>query len=278
MLRAEVFYLARDGPSVSENANMLEAVKLPADASPEECARAVLEAWPRCRVLHLSGLSPQESLPAYYERVFEKVGRAEPLAEDATKGDRDNQRTGEIWMQVRYDPSIPDAYRHSANPQPLHTDGSYIPNFPNAGFLACEAMPKEGGSTTFIDGKDVVAALEAEAPDLMQRLLSTEIPHARSGDRRVEPFLRFEGDEPVLNWNYYCVDTNASAEVTALREELFTFLEASPTIRERTRRVKLAPGEAVLWKDDRILHGRDGFDPEIVSDRFLWKAQVQVDA
>ncbi|MDP3401392.1 MAG: hypothetical protein Q8R97_09750, partial [Brevundimonas sp.] len=75
-----------------------------------------------------------------------------------------------------------------------------------------------------------------------------------------------------------CVDTEADAEVQSLRQELFDFLDSSPMIAERLQRVKLSPGEAVLWKDDRLLHGRDGFDPEIVSDRFLWKAQVQVEA
>jgi alpha-ketoglutarate-dependent taurine dioxygenase len=63
-----------------------------------------------------------------------------------------------------------------------------------------------------------------------------------------------------------------------LREELFAFLADSPRIQAGTLRVKMSPGDAVIWKDDRILHGRDGFDPEVVSDRFLWKAAIQIDA
>lgn len=257
---------------------MLTTLKLPADTTADDCAKAVLEVWPSSRVVHLAGLRPNEDLRDFYGRMFDGVGHAEPLAEDVAVGDRDNQRTGDIWMQVRYDPSIPDAYRHSANAQPLHTDGSYIPGFPNAGFLACQAMPGDGGATIFIDGKHVVEALDAEAPELRSKLEATPIPHARSGDRRVEPFLRFEGDEPVLNWNYYCVDPDVGADVVALREDLFAFLKNSPIIQAKTQRVKMSPGEAVLWKDDRILHGRDSFNPEETSDRFLWKAQVQVDA
>ena len=46
---------------------------------------------------------------------------------------------------------------------------------------------------------------------------------------------------------------------------LMVLLDSSPMIAERLQRVKLSPGEAVLWKDDRLLHGRDGFDPEIVA-------------
>lgn len=257
---------------------MLTTVKLPAASSPDDCAKAVLDAWPSSRVVHLAGVMPSVDLRDFYGRMFDRVGYAAPLAEDVLVGDRDNQRTGDIWMQVRYDPTFPDAYRHSANAQPLHTDGSYIPGFPNAGFLACKAMPSAGGATIFVDGRHVVEALDAEAPELRSTLESIPIPHARSGDRRVEPFLRFDGDEPVLNWNYYCVDPDADQDILALRETLFTFLNNSPHIKDHTRRVKLSPGEAVLWKDDRILHGRDSFDPEETSDRFLWKAQVQVDA
>lgn len=257
---------------------MLTTVRLPEGASADDCARAVLDAWPSSRVIHLAGVAPDEDLREFYGRMFDAVGHAAPLAEDVLAGDRNNQRTGDIWMQVRYDPTIPDAYRHSANAQPLHTDGSYIPGFPNAGFLACKAMPNNGGATTFIDGKHVVEALDAEAPDLRARLEATPIPHARSGDRRIEPFLRFEGGEPVLNWNYYCVDPDVEPELQTLRDDLFAFLGNSPHIKAHIQRVKLSPGEAVLWKDDRILHGRDSFDPEQPSDRFLWKAQVQVDA
>src|SRR3546814_11115164 len=81
--------------------------------------------------------------------------------EDEILGSRDQQRTGEIWMEVRYDPQHPDAYRHSANAQPLHTDGSYIPSFPNATLMACVANAGAGGETTFIDADDLVRSEES---------------------------------------------------------------------------------------------------------------------
>jgi hypothetical protein len=34
----------------------------------------------------------------------------------------------------------------------------------------------------------------------------------------------------------------------------------------------------VLWKDDYVLHGRDSFDPERTSARFLWKTSLLIDA
>jgi alpha-ketoglutarate-dependent taurine dioxygenase len=215
------------------------------------------------------------------------AGQPLPLAEDATVDDRDAQRTGSYWAEVRYDPAIPNAYRHSANPQPLHTDGSYISNIgieassPTAvgtGILACVAMPENGGATTFIDANDLVEVLREEDPALLDRLESTELPHARSGDRRVERVIRYQGDLPLVNWNYYCVDPEADKGAQQLRQDFFAFLQNSPGVSSRLRRVKLAPGEAVLWKDDYVLHGRDGFDPEKISARFLWKSGLLIDA
>lgn len=246
------------------------------DASSDEVAARIRGAWPKSKVIHLEGLRPAGDLRDFYMRLFSDVGVPLRLAEDASIKDRNSQRTGEVWFEVRYDPAFTDAYRHSANAQPLHTDGSYIPNFPNAGFLACQAMPETGGATVFIDAADVVSALRKEAPDLLSQLETSVVPHSRSGDCREEPVIRYEAAEPLVNWNYYCVAPDAEAPLKSLADEFFKFLQHSPSIRSGTIRVKLSPGEAVLWKDDRVLHGRDAFDPEKPSDRFLWKAAIQV--
>ena len=63
-----------------------------------------------------------------------------------------------------------------------------------------------------------------------------------------------------------------------MRERYFEFLENSAGIARHVERVKLAPGDAVIWKDDYVLHGRDGFDPEGTSARFLWKTSLLIDA
>ena len=106
---------------------MLKSVTLPATATAEDCARAVLEAWPDNLVVHLAGLKPDQDLRDFYGAMFDQIGHAEPLAEDATVGDRNSQRTGEVWMQVRYDPSIPlpdgrvaAIYNHRHDPHGIH--------------------------------------------------------------------------------------------------------------------------------------------------------------
>ena len=266
---------------------VLTTLEFTADEAPQKIAEEVRAIWRSSKVIHIRGPKP-EDLRDYYWQFFEEVGNPLALAEDATIGDRNSQRSGSYWAEVRYDPSIPNAYRHTANAQPLHTDGSYdgstgsnvdlSPTAVGTGFLGCVAMPANGGATTFIDAADLVEVLREEAPDLLERLESMELPHARSGDRRVEKVIRYNGDLPLVNWNYYCVDPEVGEAGQQLREDFFNFLQNSPGVAARLKRVKLSPGDAVLWKDDFVLHGRDAFDPEKTSARFLWKSQLIIDA
>lgn len=212
----------------------------------------------------------------WYTDHFDQIGTPFALAEDVTAGDRDHQRTGQIWMEVRYDPAFTDAYRHSANAQPLHTDGSYVAAFPNATLMACVANAGTGGETVFLHGEDLVTVLAAEDPDLLAALTAAPMPHARSGDSRSEPVIDMSGTTPLLNWNYYCVDRSLPADQLAIADRFFAFLEQSPGIRDALLEVKLGPGDAVTWKDREVLHGRNGFLATQTSERFLWKCAIEV--
>jgi len=227
-------------------------------------------------VLRGESQSQQTGAREWYEGLFPFIGTPAHLAEDVRSGDREHQRTGGIWMEVRYDSRFPDAYRHSARAQPLHTDGSYIPTFPNASLMTCIANTAEGGETTFIDSPVLIQVLRREAPELLDELLSTPVPHARSGDRRDEPIIRQVGDRTRVNWNYYCVAADATSTARDLAETFHQFLLDSPGVKAGTQTVKLWPGDALLWKDAEVLHGRNAFVPTRESDRFLWKCAVDV--
>jgi alpha-ketoglutarate-dependent taurine dioxygenase len=255
---------------------MLQAIDLSPNATPSDCAKALADAWPAGLVFHLRGVRPPADLRDFYGEMVDAVGDAAGLAENAMLGDREHQRTSEVWFEVRYDPSVPGAYRHSSDAQPLHTDGSYIPSFPNAGLLACVAQTSDGGETVFLDGATLVDILERNAPDLLQQLRSVPVPHHRSGDRRTAPVLREEDGEFVLNWNYFCVDDACGPDVMELRQRFFDFLDQDHEVAANVVPVKLSPGEAVIWKDDRVLHGRNRFNPRQVSERFFWKAAIDV--
>lgn len=258
---------------------MFQQIDSNANMQPEDVAQAISAIWGDNKVVHVKRAfegTPDE-LRSFYDRVLENLGRPVDIAEDATAA-RDAQRTGERWMEIRYDPTIPDAYRHSANAQPLHTDGSYIPAFPDAAIIYCQASANNGGETVFVDSDVVISALEAEAPELLKRLKSHTVKHARSGDERDAPIVANDNIGVKLHWNYYCVDKDADADTMALREEFHTFLQSSKTVQESKVAVALRPGDCVIWKDDRTLHGRNAFDPTVKSERFLWKSAVEVGA
>src|SRR5688572_32814590 len=119
---------------------MLQSILLDA-RQPEHGVSQLLESWKRedlkVFVLKAASMDGAPSIRDVYDGLLASMGTAAHIAEDVAVGDRDNQRTGEIWMDVRFDPSIKDAYRHSSNAQPLHTDGSYIAEYPNATLMAC---------------------------------------------------------------------------------------------------------------------------------------------
>ena len=255
----------------------LATVSVPGSATAEVIASEILEAWDRALVVHVQGLSHRSNLFDLYDQVCTLIGTPAEIAEDATAGDREHQRTHQRWMQVRFDPSIPDAYRHSSSAQPLHTDGSYIPGFPSATMMFCVSAARRGGETVFLPGSRLVAILERRAPDLLGRLRAEPVRHRRSGDERTETVIATgEHGEFLVNWNYYCVDPNSGRQTIELADEFFQFLGSDPDIATSLVPVGLQPGEAVIWKDRRLIHGRQAFQANDVSERFIWKCAVDV--
>jgi alpha-ketoglutarate-dependent taurine dioxygenase len=244
-----------------------------------ETCMELVSAWqsdPTSKVFVLRVNQRPEDVRSFYESIFPNMGTPRSFAEDVAVGDRNHQRTGQVWMEVRYDPKFPNAYRHSANAQPLHTDGSYISSYPNSTLLACVVNAGIGGETTFLDLPDLVSILESENPELLQRIRTIVVPHARSGDSRISRILEGDGSDARIYWNYYCVAKDAKSEALAVADEFHKFLGSSAEILRRTLPVKLGPGDGVLWKDDQLLHGRNGFKATQTSERFIWKCAFDV--
>ncbi len=212
----------------------------------------------------------------FYNNLLPYLGNAFFLAEDASINDRDDQRTGELWSEIRFDPSFKNAYRHSANAQPLHTDGSYIPSFPNASLMCCIKNEVDGGETVFIDSNKLVECLEEEDQDMLKRLKSTEVIHSRSGDSRNAKVITVDKDNVYLNWNYYCLKRDKEDKVPNFLENFFNYLNNSTLLKRSLVEVRLRAGDAVLWKDSEVLHGRNSFESSITSARHLSKCALDV--
>lgn len=211
----------------------------------------------------------------FYFNLLKDCGVFFKLAEDARINDREKQRTQKIWMEVRFDPAIKNAYRHSANAQPLHTDGSYIHNYPNSTLMCCEKNTAEKGETIFIDAEKVAEILKNIDLDLFEKIYDHELIHERSGDKKVSPIL-VKNNQNVwnVNWNYYCISENLNEEDREIKERFQKFLLVNKDIRENLIELKMNKGDALIWKDQEVLHGRNSFLTKESSSRFIWKCAV----
>lgn len=226
------------------------------------------------KVVHLRGLagslSPTE-WPAFYDALTDATGQVLHLAEDYARG---NARTGGKWIEVRYDAAIPDdaAYRFSKNAQPLHTDESYLSTPAEVMFMHCLVQAPAGGETTFVDADVLWEQLQRHRPALATRLLDRPVRFAKADDARTLPILRQTPAGLRLNWNYHCVDPAESPATHALAEDFRQFLLEHISGTPAEVALQLAPGEAVAWWDDQVLHGRRAFRATATNDRFLLKS------
>tara|TARA_E500000178_G_C16964109_1_gene727518 strand:+ start:373 stop:1149 length:777 start_codon:yes stop_codon:yes gene_type:complete len=211
----------------------------------------------------------------FYFNLFSDIGKFLPLAEDAEIKDRNKQKNNKIWMEVRFDPSIKNAYRHSASAQPLHTDGSYNPNYPTSTLMCCENNTSEKGETIFIDACKIAKILKNEECDLYDKLKNSSIKHERSGDVRICPVLKkISENKWYVNWNYYCISKNISADEILLKESFQKFLTSNKSVKSNLLELKMNRGDALVWKDNEVLHGRNSFIPKENSSRFIWKCAI----
>lgn len=248
--------------------------------APAHLAGELRMALGSAKVVHLRGLTewlPAPEWPAFYEALTEATGQCLRLDEDYAQG---STRTGHKWIEVRYDADIPDdaAYRFSKNAQPLHTDESYLSDPAEVMFMHCLVQAPAGGETTFVDADALWLELQAHAPTLAARLLNRPVRFAKAGDFRHLPII---AQTPVgwrLNWNYHCIDPAESAENHALAQEFRQFLLDYLNDKPAEIAIQLAPGEAVAWWDDQVLHGRRAFHAEATNDRFLLKSGFRLTA
>ena len=245
----------------------------------KETAKSIIKTWmiEDNKVFHLISNTEKNNIRDFYEKIGNIIGKYQHLAEDIKLGNRSNQQANKIWMDVRYDSNIVDAYRHSSNPQPLHTDGSYNPNFPNATIMCCVSNSASGGETIFLELKKLVEILKQDDPELLEFLFTKEILHERSGYINKKKIIYLEDKKLKINFNYFCVSKKNSEKSLSNIKKFFDFINTSEKIKKNISAVKLAEGEAVFWKDSEILHGRNGFLPKKNSDRFLWKAAIKID-
>ena len=240
----------------------------------DETIQNVKQAVLANKVVHLSDFKPDLPVHEFYSRLSETIGKIHAADEDIATG----QQTGNRWIDITYNPEIPDRYRSSNTRQPLHTDDSYVELYDEVAvnFFYCASKAKLGGATTFIDLTTVVDCLKLDGEtELLDELMRTDVIHSKGGMRKVRKPLDQDGEGYLANWNYYCLDrTENTPEVLDLCERWQKFLETRIMESGIIMPVVLQEGECVFFHDDRVMHGRNAFFAEFPGQRSLIKGKI----
>lgn len=156
-----------------------------------------------------------------------------------------------------------------------HTDDPYRYTPSGISILHCiDASPTGGGRSTLVDGFAVAESIRATRPDAFALLCSVAVPWVR-----VRPESVDQGEAVHLVAHAPVIALDRDDEVCGIRfhERSMGTLDIEPELMddyyraliEFTRRIRspdyqwehgLAPGEAIVFDNQRVLHGRTGFD------------------
>ena len=240
----------------------------------DETIQNVKQAVLNKRVVDLWALKPDLAVQVLNCKFYEVHGKVHAADEDIATG----QQTGNRWIDITYNPDIPDRYRSSNTRQPLHTDDSYVELYDEVAvnFFYCASKAKLGGATTFIDLPTLVDCLQLDgATDLLDELMQTDVVHAKGGMRKVRKCLDKDESGYLANWNYHCIDRQENSdEVLAMCERWQKFLETRVMESGIVVPVQLQEGECVFFHDDRVMHGRNAFFAEYPGQRSLIKGKI----
>lgn len=176
----------------------------------------------------------------------EIIKKCVPLEEDPQ-----GNKTGGLWVDIKYDPNDTASFRTSDTAQPLHTDGSYESNAPKIVFFQCLEQATLGGDTIFIDFDEVIQLVSLKNPKLLIPLSTIPIVFSKGNDKKTSLIIDLENK--TLCWNYF------RADKTEFVEDFHHLLEEYAVKGGLCTRIKLEKNDAVFFHDNKVLHGRHSF-------------------
>ncbi len=166
--------------------------------------------------------------------------------------------------------SVPDstdlAYRAVA--LTAHTDNPYRTPVPGIQLLHCLVNDTTGGESTLVDGLAVVDQLQADDPEAVDLLAAVPVRfHYRDADTdivTIRPVVDRDHSGTVIGLNYSprldevpLLAPDETRRYQSARQRLAHLL-ASP---EFEVRFALGAGQLMMFDNNRVMHGRTGFDP-----------------
>ncbi len=147
-----------------------------------------------------------------------------------------------------------------------HTDGTYSHDAPGLQLLHCLAFDGTGGESTMVDGFRIADEMRRSAPELYDVLATVVIPGHYLGDgahlMAARPVLRHDGFGQLVQVSFNNADRAPLLlppdEMGAVYRALREFEALANDLRLQWRRVN-PPGEAMLFDNWRVLHGRTAY-------------------
>ena len=173
--------------------------------------------------------------------------------------------------------SEPDVWTMSQSTAAMdpHTDDPYRYTPSGISILHCfEASPTGGGRSTLVDGFAVAEAIRSEAPGAFELLTSVAVPWVR---HRTESVDQGEAVHLIAHAPVIALDRDGAIAGVRFHERSMGTLDIAPELMdgyyralvEFTKRIRsaefqwehgLQPGEAIVFDNQRVLHGRTAFD------------------
>lgn len=147
-----------------------------------------------------------------------------------------------------------------------HTDGTYSHDAPGLQLLHCLAFDGEGGESTMVDGLHIAAELRRHEPDHYRTLSTVVVPGQYLGDgshlMAARPVFRHDHAGRLVQVSFNNYDRAPFLlppdEMAAFYDALRAFERIANDPANQWRRV-LRPGDAVLFDNWRVLHGRAAY-------------------
>ena len=147
-----------------------------------------------------------------------------------------------------------------------HTDATYMTDAPGTQLFCCTERTGTGGESILVDGFAIAEDLRRNAPEHFETLTSVVVPA-----RYVEPGVHLRAERPPIRLapdgmvQQISFNNYDRAPFWLPEPELSAFYDAYAALHDliidesRWLEIRLEPGDAVLFDNWRVLHGRRGF-------------------